>query len=135
MSLYISIYSFHNLSKLSSFVSMASHYFPCKKNHSTKRFNKYNESIIIWHGLWCRFLTLQMFNICYGNSKSILHIHMMWSLHIIYYFVESFSQLICLIIVPWLIIKLRKNYVVTHIMFSPCFWIYSNIFKWFRFNY
>jgi hypothetical protein len=119
ISLYISIYSFQNLSKLSSFVSMGSHYFPCQKNHSTKCFNKYNESIIIWYGLWCRFLTLQMFNNCYGNSKSILHIHMMWSRHIIYYFIESFSHLIHLIFVPWPIIKLWQNYVITHIMFSP----------------
>jgi len=27
--------------------------FYVKKNHSTKHFNKYNESIIIWYGLWC----------------------------------------------------------------------------------
>jgi hypothetical protein len=103
------------------FVSMASHYFSCQKNHSTKRFNKYNESIIIWYGLWCRFLTFQMFNTCYGNSKPILHIHMMWSLHIIYYFIESSSHFIHLIFVPWPIIKLWQNYVVTHIMFSPYF--------------
>jgi hypothetical protein len=52
--LYISIYGFQNLSKLSSFVSMASFYFLCKKIHSTKHFTKYNESIFIWCGLWCK---------------------------------------------------------------------------------
>jgi hypothetical protein len=31
ISLYISIYGFKNLSKFSSFVLMASHYFPCQK--------------------------------------------------------------------------------------------------------
>jgi hypothetical protein len=28
--------------------------FYVKKYHSTKYFNKYNESIIIWYGLWCK---------------------------------------------------------------------------------
>jgi hypothetical protein len=52
ISLYISIYGFQNLSKLSSFVSMASHYFLCQKNYSNMHFNKYSESIIIWYGQW-----------------------------------------------------------------------------------
>jgi hypothetical protein len=49
ISMYISIYGFQKISKFSSFVLMASHYFPCKKNHSTKHFNKYVESLIIWY--------------------------------------------------------------------------------------
>ncbi len=51
--MYISIYRFQNLSKSSSFVSMASHYFLCQKNHSIKHFNKYNEFVTIWYALWC----------------------------------------------------------------------------------
>jgi hypothetical protein len=34
--------------------SKISHYFLYKKKHSTKHFNKYNESIIIWGGLKCK---------------------------------------------------------------------------------
>jgi hypothetical protein len=49
---YILVYGFQNLSKSSSFVLMGSHYLLCKKNQSTKNFSKYNESIIIWYGLW-----------------------------------------------------------------------------------
>jgi hypothetical protein len=32
------------------------HYTPfsCQKNRSTIHFNKYDESIIIWYGLWCK---------------------------------------------------------------------------------
>jgi hypothetical protein len=57
--------------------------------------------------------------ICSENSKIILKIHMMWSIHIIYYFVESFSHFIYFIFVPWSIIKLWQNYVVTHNVFWP----------------
>jgi hypothetical protein len=46
IALYISIYDFQNLPKLSCFVSMASHYFLCKKIHPINFKNKYNESII-----------------------------------------------------------------------------------------
>jgi len=44
---------FKNLSKLYSFVLMASHYCLCQKNQA-KHFNQYNKSIIIWYGLWCK---------------------------------------------------------------------------------
>jgi hypothetical protein len=54
----ISIYDFQNLSKSSSFVLMASHCFYVKKDHSINHFNKYDDFIYTWYGLWCKVFSI-----------------------------------------------------------------------------
>jgi hypothetical protein len=98
---------------------MASHYFICQKNHSSKHLNKYNESIIIWYGLWCWVFGIS--KVQYVMVKHIHEIHLMWSYHMQNYSFESFSHIIQLYYVPWPTIENPTSY--DKIMYSTfmCF--------------
>jgi hypothetical protein len=100
ISLYISIYGFQNLSKLYSFVSMGSHYFLCKKNHSTKHFSKYNEFITIWYELWCLVLDTSKFQYVMVTQNLFMKFIYVIISHVIY-FLYSFSYIIHSYFVPW----------------------------------
>jgi hypothetical protein len=108
ISLNISIYGFQNLPKLCSFVSMASHYFLCQKNHPTKHFSKCSESIIIWYGLWRKVLSPSKVQYVMVTQKKI---HPWNSYNVIisheYYFLCPSHILFIHILFqgPWLIIQ------------------------------
>jgi hypothetical protein len=95
---------------------MASHYFLCEKNHSTKHFGKYNEFITIWYGLGCNvFGTSKVQYVMVTQNlfmKSIQCNHITCNI----YFWNLFHILFVYILLhgPWLSNKLRQDYVLHH---------------------
>ncbi len=86
---------------------MASHYILCKKNHSTKHFNKYKESIIVCYGLWCKVFGTS--KVQYVMVTQNLFMKFIQCDHITCYFIfwSPFHVLFIHILFhgPWLIIQ------------------------------
>jgi hypothetical protein len=74
--------------------------FYVKQNHLTKHFNKYNESIIIWYGLWhwvfgtskIQYVMVTQIYSCNSYNMIISHI---------IFFLSFFSHIIHLYFVTW----------------------------------
>jgi hypothetical protein len=86
------------------------------KNHSTKDFNKYNESIIIWYGLWCKvFGTSKVQYVIITQNLFMKFINVIIS-HVIYFF-ASFSHIVHLYFIPWPWLIIQQ--IVTRLCIPP----------------
>jgi len=96
--------------------------FYVKNNHLVKHFKKYNESIIIWYGLWCKVFGISKVQYVMGTQKLFMKFIQCDHITCNIILLNPFDILFIYILFhgPWLIIQQAVTKLYTPLcVFSP----------------